>query len=68
MNKDLKHKYKYLNHIKNGNLFFFVELDLNEYMSQETYEKFSLQIKERSKIRNQITKQEDNYDLYIKNL
>ena len=68
MNQKLKNEFKFLNHLKIGSLFFFVEFDIKDIVSNQTLKVFHNQLKERAKIRNIQRKEEEHYDNYVKNL
>jgi hypothetical protein len=64
----IRYSYKFLSHLKLNSLFFFVEIDIIDLVSEMTYKKYEKILKERAKVRNQIIKEEKYYDNYIKNL
>lgn len=64
----LKNKYPFLNHLKIGSLFFFVEIDMKQIVSNHTLKNFHNILKDRAKIRNNIKREEDYYDNYVENM
>ncbi|MCQ2818855.1 MAG: RING-HC finger protein [archaeon] len=66
MNRYLKSKYSFLSHLRNGSVFFFVEIDLYNYISSETRKKFDKELKERQKYRKMLNKEEKHYEKFIK--
>ena len=67
MNNQIRNKYKYLNHLKNGSIFFFVEIEMRNNVSPYTLKQFPILI-ERAKIRNTIKREEEHYDSYVQNM
>jgi hypothetical protein len=64
----LKNKYPFLNHLRIGSLFFFVEIDMKPIVSNHTTKAFHSILKERAKVRNLIKREEENYDFYVASL
>ena len=64
----LKNKYPFLNHLKIGSLFFFVEIDMKQIVSNHTLKNFHNILKDRAKIRHNIKREEDYYDNYVENM
>jgi hypothetical protein len=64
----LKNKYPFLNHLKIGSLFYFVEIDLKQSVSNHTIKNFHHILKERAKIRNNIKREEEHYDNWVQNM
>lgn len=64
----IKNQYKFLSHLKIGSLFFFIEIDLKQNVSNHTLKTFHNLLKDRAKIRNSIKREEDHYDNYVKDL
>ncbi len=64
----MKNQHPFLNHLKIGSLFFFVEIDIKQLVSNHTLKLFHNILKERAKIRNIIKREEEHYDNYIQNL
>lgn len=64
----IKNQYKFLSHLKVGSLFFFIEVDLRQNVSNHTMKSFHNILKDRAKIRSSIKREEDHYDNYVKDL
>jgi hypothetical protein len=64
----LKNQHKFLNHLKLGSIFFFVEIDIKQHVSNITLKVYHNVLRERAKIRNTIKREEDQYDNYIKHM
>jgi hypothetical protein len=64
----IKNRYPFLNHLKIGSLFFFVEIDMKPNVSNHTMKRFHHLLKERAKIRYNIIREEEHYDNYVQNL
>jgi hypothetical protein len=64
----LKNRYPFLNHLKVGSLFFFVEIDMKHLVSNHTLKNFHNVLKDRAKVRHNIKREEDYYDNYVENL
>ena len=67
MTQYTRNKYKFLNHLKNGSIFFFVEIDMKNNASSYTLKQYPILV-ERAKIRNKIKKEEEHYDMYVQNM
>ena len=61
----LLNKYSFLNHLKIGSIFFFVEIDMKPNVSNKTLKKFSQVLKERDKVRNNFRREEEYYHNYV---
>ena len=61
----LKNKYQFLSHLRLGSIFYFVELDMKNLVSNYTLKNFQNILKERSKIRSSIKREEENYENYV---
>lgn len=61
-----KKMYPFLNHLRVGSLIFFVEIEIGNLVSPQTKKKFATQLKERSKYRRLLSKEEKNYENFIK--
>ena len=61
----LKSEYNYLNHLRVGSIIFFVEIDINDLISDSTKEKYNEKLFERKRFRNLLKNQEKNYELFI---
>jgi hypothetical protein len=61
----LKSKYSYLNHLRVGSIIFFVEIDINDLISDSTKEKYNEKLFERKRFRALLKNQEKNYELFI---
>jgi len=64
----LKNKYPFLNHLRIGSIFFFVEIDMKKLVSNHTLKQFHNVLKDRAKIRNNIKREEEFYDNYLQTL
>ncbi len=64
----IKNKYPFLNHLKIGSMFFLVEIDMKQLVSNHTLKQFHNVLKERAKVRNSIKREEEHYDNYVQNL
>jgi hypothetical protein len=64
----LKNKYPFLNHLKIGSLFYFVEIDLKQSVSNHTIKNFHQILKERAKIRTNIKREEEHYDNWVQSM
>lgn len=64
----IKNKYKFLSHLRIGSLFFLVEIDMKPLVSNHTLKHFYQILKDRSKIRNSIRREEEHYNNYIQNM
>jgi len=51
-----------------GSIFYFVEIDLRHLVSNHTLKNFQYILKERSKVRNSIKREEDNYENYVQTM
>lgn len=57
----LKNRWNFLSHLKDGALFYLVEVDLRPHVSSHTLKKFGHLLKERSKTRSLVRMEEDRY-------
>lgn len=64
----IKNKYRFLNHLRIGSLFFMIEIDMRPLVSNHSLRQYHHILKERSKIRNSIKREEEHYNNYIQNL
>jgi hypothetical protein len=64
----LKNKYRFLNHLRIGSLFFLVEIDMKQIVSNHTLKQYYHILKERNKIRSNIKREEEHYNNYVQNL
>lgn len=62
----LKKIYPFLSHLRIGSLIFFIEIELGNLISPQTKKKFASQLNERSKYRRLLSKEEKNYEKFIK--
>lgn len=51
-----------------GSLFYFVEIDMRNLVSNHTLKSFQHVLKDRSKIRNSIKREEENYENYVQTM
>ena len=58
-------KYPFLNHLKLGNLFYIVEMDMTNIVSGHVLKDFYKTLKNRSIYRESIKNEEKHYDDYI---
>ena len=49
-----------------GSVYYFIEIDMRNLVSNYTLKSFQNILKDRSKIRNSIKREEDNYENYVK--
>ena len=68
MSPIFKNKFNYLNHIKDGNIFYLVEIDLKPLVSNIVLKQFHTVLKERSRIRNQVKEEEEHYDSFVQKM
>lgn len=68
MNNKNRSNYKLLNHLRNGSLFFIVEIDMKDLVSNHTLKQFYHILKPRAKNRSQIKQDEDHYNNYVKKM
>lgn len=68
MTPSLKNKYLFLKHLKIGSLFYFVEIDMKQHVSNHTLKNFHNLLKERAKLRNNIKREEEHYDSWVQNM
>lgn len=64
----LKNKYQFLSYLRFESLIYFVEIDMRHLVSNYTLKKFQNVLKERSKIRNSIKREEENYENYVQKM
>jgi hypothetical protein len=64
----MKNQYSFLSHMKIGSLFYFVEIDIKQMVSNHTLKQYHHLLKERSKTRQSIKREEEHYDNYIQNM
>ncbi|MFM7858381.1 MAG: hypothetical protein ACKO96_42295, partial [Flammeovirgaceae bacterium] len=65
MSPPFKNKYNNLNHLRDGNMFYLVEIDLKPLVSNIVLKQFHSVLKERSKARIQIKDEEEHYDSLV---
>jgi len=65
MNSKNRSNYKYLNHLRNGSIFFFVEVDMKELVSNHTLKQFYQILKSRAKHRSNIKQEEEHYHNFV---
>ena len=63
--QNLKHEYKYLNHLRVGSIIFFIDIDINDLISSSTKNLYNEKLSERNRIRNLLKNQEKNYEEFI---
>ena len=68
MNNKNRSNYRFLNHLRNGSYFFFVEIDMKELVSNHTLKQFYHKLKPRAKHRSHIKQEEDHYHNYTQNM
>jgi hypothetical protein len=61
-------RYKFLNHLKLGSMFFFVEVDLKPLVSNHTLKQYYHLLKDRAKVRSTIRREEEHYNYIIQNM
>lgn len=61
-----KKSYSFLSHLRIGSLIFFVEIELGNLVSPKTKKKFANELRERAKYRRLLSKEEQNYEKFIK--
>ena len=66
VNKNLIKKYSFLNHLDVGCIIFFVNIDIEEYISDKTKLKYKNYFETEKKFRKAIEYEEKNYNNYIK--
>lgn len=64
--QSLRIKLDFLSHLKIGSYFYFVEVDICDYISPKTYDIFKQQIEDRIKTRKNVLKQEERYHDLVK--
>ena len=62
MNEQNRKKYKPIGHLAKASEFKFIEIDLSNIVSYESYEKFEKQIRSREKVRLKKIEQENRYN------
>ena len=62
---NIKSNYPYLSHLNIGSIIFFVEIDINKLISNNTRKKFSHSLNERAKRRRLLSNEEKNYEEFI---
>ena len=62
---NLKSNYPYLSHLNIGSIIFFVEIDINKLISNNTRKKFSHVLNERAKKRRLLSNEEKHYEEFI---
>jgi hypothetical protein len=61
-------KHKFLNHLKLGSVFFFIEIDLKPVVSNHTLKQYYHILKDRAKVRSTIRREEDHYNNIVQNM
>ena len=61
----IKSNYPYLSHLNIGSIIFFVEIDINKLISNNTRKKFNHVLNERAKRRRLLSNEEKNYEEFI---
>ena len=61
----IKSNYPYLSHLNIGSIIFFVEIDINKLISNNTRKKFNHALNERAKRRRLLSNEEKNYEEFI---
>ena len=61
----IKSNYPFLSHLNIGSIIFFVEIDINKLISNNTRKKFSHVLNERAKKRRLLSNEEKNYEEFI---
>lgn len=68
MSPMFKNKFNTLNHLRDGNIFYLVEIDLKPLVSNIALKQYHLILKERSKARNLIKDEEEHYDIFVQKM
>ena len=68
VNEFIKNKYPFLSHMKFGSIFYFVEIDMRNLVSNYTLNYFNNFLNDRWKIRQSVKREEENYENYVKTM
>ncbi len=68
MSHKIRSGYKFLNHLREGNIFYLVEIDMRELVSSYILNDFYPILKPRAKKRNQLKQRDDQYHKYVKKM